>query len=403
MKFIATILFIFFVTESIYESNIPGLNYFDEAITIFAFLYLLFEKHKINKRSYESHILVCISVVAILGIISTFTYHYQPQFAGVWRDFLALLKFPVCYCAFSDLRNKYRNCSLLNTSIIKFSKYYILIIFLCGAINFIKPIDLFSDGYRYGFPLFKFIYSHATFLVASLVVLVSVMIADGLKKNKLYIILGLICLLFTLRSKPVIVVIFVLLCIYMRQHKALTVLSKKRLAFYFILTVSLSLYFMSGQILEYIKYGDTAARTAFYIFGIDIAINNFPLGSGFCTFASSLSHKYYSPLYYEYDMQYINGITETDGSYAGDTFWPNIFAQYGILGFVFYLMMLYFIFKSLNSRYNILSDKWIASMILLLYSFVAAFAESFYTNATGVIYALVLACYIDTKYNKTIK
>ena len=305
----------------------------------------------------------------------------------------------------SDLRNKYRNCSLLNTSIIKFSKYYILIIFLCGAINFIKPIDLFSDGYRYGFPLFKFIYSHATFLVASLVVLVSVMIADGLKKNKLYIILGLICLLFTLRSKPVIVVIFVLLCIYMRQHKALTVLSKKRLAFYFILTVSLSLYFMSGQILEYIKYGDTAARTAFYIFGIDIAINNFPLGSGFCTFASTLSHTYYSPLYYEYGMQNINGITEIDGSYAGDTFWPNIFAQYGLFGMFFYLLMLYFIYRSINSRVVVLSDKWIASMILLLYSFAAAFAESFYTNATGVIYAIVITYYVggSVRYNKISK
>lgn len=399
MRFLATILFIFFVTENIYESYIPGLNYFDEFITILALFYIVFTKHSYHTFKYERRILVAISAVALLGLIATMKYQIQPAFGGIWRDFLALIKFPVCYCAFSDLRKKYRNCSFLNKEILAFSKCYVFIIFLFGVIDFFKPIDLFSGGVRYGLPLYKFLYSHATFLIASLVILISVLVADGVHKNKFYIIVGLTSLLLTLRSKPVIVVVFILLCIYLQKHKAIDKLSKKNLIFYSILMILLTLYLVSGQLYEYIGYGDTAARTAFYIFGSEIAINNFPLGSGFCTFASTLSHSYYSPLYYEYNMQYINGITETDGSYSGDTFWPNIFAQYGIIGFIFYLMMLYYILKSINVRYSLLSDKWIAGMCLFLYSFVAAFAESFYTNATGVIYAIILACYIDKKHN----
>ena len=95
-------------------------------------------------------------------------------------------------------------------------------------------------------------------------------------------------------------------------------------------------------------------------------------------------------------MQYIAGITETDGSYAGDTFWPNIFAQYGIIGMIFYILMLIYVFKSINRRFNILSDKWLGAVSLFLYSIIAAFAESFYTNGSGVIYAIALTYYLGS-------
>ena len=93
-------------------------------------------------------------------------------------------------------------------------------------------------------------------------------------------------------------------------------------------------------------------------------------------------------------MNFILGLTEDDSSYAGDAFWPNIYTQYGLLGFASYLMMLYYLFKSISTRFAIFSNKWIAAIALLIYSVSAAFAETFYTNDSAVIMAVILSVYL---------
>lgn len=389
------LLFIFLITENIYEKFIPGINFFDEIITIVAIFKILSNIKAFQHFKLEKKIIRYLSMILLIGCLSTLIYHVQSQFGGIWRDFLAVSKFPICYFAFLP-EKKYNNKNVINSKIICFSKVSITIIFIFGCINFIYPIELLTDNYRYGFPLYQFVYSHATFLISSLIILIAVLLANGLKKNLFFIILASICLILTFRSKPIIIIIFLLLALRLRKNKTQLNLSPKKIAYYIIVLTGLALYFVIDQISTYISYGDTAARTAFYIYGTDIAITYFPLGSGFCTFASTLSHTYYSPLYYEYNMQYITGITETDGSYAGDTFWPNIFAQYGIIGMIFYILMLIYVFKSINRRFNILSDKWLGAVSLFLYSVIAAFAESFYTNGSGVIYAIILTYYLGS-------
>ena len=102
-------------------------------------------------------------------------------------------------------------------------------------------------------------------------------------------------------------------------------------------------------------------------------------------------------------MNYITGITVDDISYAGDVFWPNIYAQYGYIGFVTYLFMLYYIFKSISSRFQMFSNQWIGATTIFIYSISAAFAEAFYTNDSAVIAAVILTVYINPKEKITKK
>ena len=56
-----------------------------------------------------------------------------------------------------------------------------------------------------------------------------------------------------------------------------------------------------------------------------------------------------------------------------------------------YLAMLIFVYFTLNRKFVMLSDKWIAAMFLYVYIIAACFAESFLTNDTSVLYALALS------------
>ena len=86
------------------------------------------------------------------------------------------------------------------------------------------------------------------------------------------------------------------------------------------------------KVAYYFSYGLTAARPALYLVGLRIVRDFFPIGSGFGTFASSLSGEYYSSLYGNYGISGVMGLTQTDYSYMADVFWPYIYGQLGVLG-----------------------------------------------------------------------
>jgi len=408
---------------------VDGVNYYDEIITISSIGIILYYRDEWRKQSVDiKHMMFCISIVLIIGIISTLIYHLQPQFAGVWRDFLAVSKFPVCYYAFS-LYASHVNLKAILRDIIPISKAFVIICFSLGLVTYVMKVPfngILYRGERYGLPLYDMGFSHATFLVSVLFIIMSTLIANGFKRNWMYVLLSIVCVLFTLRSKPMLAIVFLIMIMIVRvivkREKKLSRLviadkqllalkflilqrnvNRKKLRVHFnkknILIASLLLMLFTyiaakSQIDTYIGYGEAAARGACYYFGADLANRYFPLGSGFCTFSSSLSGKYYSPLYYYYNLSQMEGLTPYKYDYAADTFWPNIFSQYGWIGFAFYLLMLFFIIRSVHKRFVPLSDQWIAGMLLLVYIFAAAFAEAILTNSTSVDYALALTLFI---------
>lgn len=259
----------------------------------------------------------CILVVITIGCISTIYYHIQPNFAGVWRDCFAILKLPLCFYIYSNYTTEQIKEEALKSSA-KFSRIFIFILFICAIINLFAPV-FNRNGVRYGFQMFGFFYTHNTFLIASVVAMMCILSADGIIKNKKHLIFSIIILILTFRSKAMPIAFLMVLILIIRKRKFQPV-EKSKLWLMGIVAAFAAIYISMNRIEEYVNYADSAARGAFYINGIDIANKYFPLGSGFCTFASTLSGKYYSPLYHSYNMSSIWGITKEDTSYAGDTF-----------------------------------------------------------------------------------
>ena len=100
--------------KNIYEKFIPGINFFDEIITIVAIFKILSNIKAFQHFKLEKKIIRYLSMILLIGCLSTLIYHVQPQFGGIWRDFLAVSKFPICYFAFLP-EKKYNNKNVINS------------------------------------------------------------------------------------------------------------------------------------------------------------------------------------------------------------------------------------------------------------------------------------------------
>jgi hypothetical protein len=79
-------------------------------------------------------------------------------------------------------------------------------------------------------------------------------------------------------------------------------------------------------------YAPTTARALLYVTGGDIARRAFPLGAGWGRFGGYVSQIRYSPLYDEYGLSAIYGLSPDTPMYIQDTYWPHILGEAGWLG-----------------------------------------------------------------------
>jgi len=76
------------------------------------------------------------------------------------------------------------------------------------------------------------------------------------------------------------------------------------------------------------------ARVAMYNASVRIASDHLPFGVGLGQFGSAASKNPYSPVYAEYGLDEVPGLTADDPSFVGDAYWPRILGETGIAGLV---------------------------------------------------------------------
>lgn len=328
-----------------------------------------------------------------IGIISTLVNRIQPQSIAIIKDILAISKFIICYIATLILTRNLEKEKLLEC-IYSRTKKYIYIIFIFSIINIFINIGMAGDV-RYGIRSFKFLFTHPTYLVSSIVLMMSVIIAknEKSKSSKVVIIQAIIILILTFRSKAIMFV-----CAYFTM--VLVVKYLKNIKIKYIVPIIIMTFFVSYQkVAEYLSWGLTAARPALYIIGFELAKKYFPLGSGFGTFASSLSGTYYSPIYYEYGISGVWGLTPEKYNYMADTFWPYIYGQFGFIGCLFFIICIVFIIRALILRYSYNKIKLLASLMIIMYIMIASIAEAIFTDVTGTFAFIFIATYLGENRN----
>ncbi|MEK4115291.1 MULTISPECIES: O-antigen ligase family protein [Paenibacillus] len=99
-----------------------------------------------------------------------------------------------------------------------------------------------------------------------------------------------------------------------------------------------------------------SARKAMYYFAFIIANENFPFGVGFGRYGGYIAKEYYSPVYYEYGMNTIYGLTPENPMWAMDTYWPYVLGELGYLGAGVLLALFIYLIVKLISNYKSMVD-----------------------------------------------
>lgn len=80
-------------------------------------------------------------------------------------------------------------------------------------------------------------------------------------------------------------------------------------------------------------------RILLYVTSVEIAREHFPLGAGLGRYGSPLSRDpdNFSPLYRQYGLDHIWGLTPRFSAYVTDTYWPHILGEAGVFALAAYL------------------------------------------------------------------
>ena len=365
--------------------NLTGFSYLDELITCLliagALLRLAGEWRSDGLRLPRLAFVAVFSIVLLLatGLLSNYIYGYNGSTPSIIVDVFTCLKFPVALLSSLYLFSG-RAEEILNW-LEAIVKPFVVLLFLLAVANLFFDFGMGIDP-RYGLRAsFKFLCGHPTYLVI-LCVGLAILFVRNIKRNKVFFILTLLVIASSLRSKGIVFCVLALAMLYfMRGEKKLNVL-------HVLVCVVAAVVIGWDQYSGYYQ-AEGSARSELVRASIEIAGDFFPLGTGFATFGSNSSAvgNYYSPVYLEYGIDKVWGLTQESHPFLSDTFWPTLLGQFGVLGLVVYLL-------SLGSTFYIAYTSGrlsrIPTVLCFLYLLISSTAESAFFNPMSVYLAVIL-------------
>lgn len=113
--------------------------------------------------------------------------------------------------------------------------------------------------------------------------------------------------------------------------------------------------FMPLHYSQYFESGDDSnvARVVLTSTSFKIAFDEFPFGMGFGQYGSPISRIYQSPVYSQYGIDTVYGLSfnEDSRNFMVDTFWPMIIGETGWLGTILFICLIFSAFAPFLSGY----------------------------------------------------
>ena len=136
------------------------------------------------------------------------------------------------------------------------------------------------------------------------------------------------------------------------------------------------------------------ARPLTYETGMEIMFKDYiPFGSGLGSFGTAAAAKEYSPLYYDYKLDMVWGLTPENPMFLADAFYPTL-AEFGIVGLFFFLWFWKKRLWECNKIPNIVYYRMALMAILALA--LESTADSSYLSGKGMGYFMVLALCLNS-------
>lgn len=381
-------------------------GYIDEAVALLGLLYsglvLLTGKGNVSWKQVLLPI-ISLGVFVASGLLGNVLYRYQP-WKSVVIDLYTNLKFFFAIntgflflhlLPWETLKQQANLCARSATA-------YLFAVFLLD-----RALHIFDGQVRHGIRSAELFFTHPSYLAGAVVFLLCLMAAFFENKNRIFILMDLVMIAFTLRSKAIVsAMVFVALWAFL-------VIWKKEMKRWHLVILGIAGVAVAWPKIHYyfIELHNWSARSVLLITALIIMKDYFPIGTGFGTYASSEAAKHYSPVYEKYGFQNnweLRNVADRantkrliekfdiprhdlwGGPYLNDSFWPIIFGQTGVLGTAAYVTAM----GSLSYRCWKLKDASFYSFATVMYIWfhllICSIAEPAFNNPTAVPLALVM-------------
>lgn len=342
-NYLLVIAIICLILQDLLQMYIPIFQYLDEGIAVFGMvfygLFLLKNNLIVNKK--EIYVLLLMTFLILVGLISNGISGISRSPSAILMDIGNTFKFVLVFLGCLYMAPGCMNRK--NVGIVaKFVKIYLCILAICAIINIFYDINISYDV-RYGLRSFAFIYGIPGVVINHCTYMIVILMAERSickKKNTFFIVLGLLVIVSTLRSRG-----FGLVALFCMLYYLIYIGKKKSLKNYLGAIAIVIGLIGSSQFKTYFLSNTSAPRALFLMNGIELALKNFPFGMGFATFGSFAAANYYSPLYYLLGFNNRFGMGPEGASFLSDNYWPTILGQFGFLGFILFVILLYHYFK----------------------------------------------------------
>lgn len=142
---------------------------------------------------------------------------------------------------------------------------------------------------------------------------------------------------------------------------------------------------------------EETVRASMHKASLQIASDNFPLGSGISTFGSEGSRRGgYSSLYKAYDVWGLWGATYSNDRYLLDTFWPKVLSEAGVFGLIGYLgfVLLGFLIAFARLQRERTPIAYFSFLVISVALLLSTGMQAFNEELIGPLFFLALACTI---------
>lgn len=311
-----TLYWIIYFPTCIAYNDLPGFSSIDEIMMgiLFVYTFMKYSNRSINRRPWREF-MVCLSVIAFYTLYSLM---FGVNVAGgVWLDLLQEIRpYFIIFCTW-----------ILNPRFTKRQKKWMLGTMVLTLFSWIVYHPESIESANAEFPV-----------LGQLAICTGMswyLLTEDTKRNR-YIALALVLTgMFAPKFKFMGEVVCFIAFIFFVKKK-LNFQSTKTILFACILVIVVlavtwtrfDAYYVSGL------SNDNLARPMTYKTSLVILGDYFPFGPGMGTFACNGAWKYYSPLYYEYNLNQVWGLGE-GGGFICDAYYPTL-AQFGIVGVFFF-------------------------------------------------------------------
>ena len=348
---------------------LSGSNLIDDVCVILCIL-AIFKNYGYFKNIYRifEPIILTVVFLIVLGLLSSFASGIQSLSITIMDMYISFRFIIALFCG-AMLALKSGN---VDNKLYSISKVLIYAVFGLTFINTFL-IEVFPTYQTRIIPCQQLFFENPAEMATVAIVCMTLQILSlRNKSNSIFstLILGSFIVVSTVRLKA-IAAVAVLWIIYLFFVKKIL---KNKAIFYTITIIATSL--VGRDTFENYYLNLNQPRAILLLKSLYIAKDFFPLGAGFGTFGSFASRINYSSLYGKYGISGIYGLSAETGAYITDQMWATVFAQYGFVGFILFVVMFINFFK-LSRRY-IINDvySFSAYLFMIIYLMMLSLAES---------------------------